>query len=74
MPACGIEAQATGVKIFFVDEAHFRADGELRAKWVLRGEPALVDSTSPRLVEKATYCSGVYLETGEVESMLVTDN
>lgn len=69
-----IEAQATGAKIFFVDEAHFRADVELRAKWVLRGEPALVDSTSPRLGEKATYYSGVCLETGEVESMLVTDN
>ena len=29
-------------------EAHFRADAELRGKWVLKGEPALVDSTSPR--------------------------
>jgi transposase len=69
-----IEAQATGAKIFFVDEAHFRADAELRAKWVLRGEPALVESTSPRLGEKATYYSAVCLETGEVASMLVTDN
>jgi transposase len=69
-----IEAQAAGAKIFFVDEAHFRADVELRAKWVLRGEPALVDSTSPRLGEKATYYSGVCLETGEVESMLVAEN
>ena len=68
------EAQATGAKIFFVDEAHFRADVELRAKWVLRGEPALVDSTSPRLGEKATYYSGICLETGEVESMAVTEN
>ena len=25
------EAQETGAKIFFVDEAHFRADGDLRA-------------------------------------------
>ena len=32
------EAQARGAKIFFVDEAHFRADVELRTKWVLRGE------------------------------------
>jgi transposase len=55
-----------------VDEAHFRADADLRAKWVLRGEPALVDSTSPKLGEKATYYSGICLETGEVESMLVT--
>ena len=41
------EAEASGAKIFFVDEAHFRADGDLRGKWVLRGEPALVGSTSP---------------------------
>ena len=36
------------------------------ALW-LRGQPALVDSTSPRLGEKATYYSAVCLETGEVE-------
>ena len=42
------EAQESGAKIFFVDEAHFRADADLRGKWVLRGQPALVDSTSPR--------------------------
>ena len=42
------EAQESGAKIFFVDEAHFRADADLRGKWVLKGEPALVDSTSPR--------------------------
>lgn len=69
-----VKAQATGAKLFFVDEAHFRADVELRAKWVLRGEPALADSTSPRLGEKATYYSGICLETGEVECMLVTGN
>lgn len=68
------EAEAMGAKIFFVDEAHFRADVDLRAKWVLRGEPALADSTSPRLGEKATYYSGVCLETGEVEYMVVTEN
>jgi transposase len=68
------EAQASGAKIFFVDEAHFRADVKLRAKWVLRGEPALVDSTSPRLGEKVTYYSGVCLETGEVEYMALTEN
>ena len=66
-----VEAQASGAKIFFVDEAHFRADVDLRAKWVLRGEPALADSTSPRLGEKATYYSGVCLETGEVEAVIV---
>ena len=61
------QAQAAGEKIFFADEAHFRADAELRGKWVLKGEPALVDSTSPRHGEKASYYSAVCLETGEVE-------
>lgn len=64
-----LQAQASGAKIFFADEAHFRADADLRGKWVLRGEPALVDSISPRLGEKVTYYSAVCLETGEVESM-----
>ena len=36
------EAGQTGVKVFFADEAHFRADAELRGKWVLKGEPAPV--------------------------------
>ena len=62
--ALGEEAQLTGAKVFFVDEAHFRADAELRGKWVLRGEPALVDSTSPKYGEKASYYSAVCLETG----------
>ena len=30
------EAWRTGAKIFFADEAHFRADAELRGKWVLK--------------------------------------
>jgi transposase len=68
------EAARTGAKIFFVDEAHFRADVELRAKWVLRGEPALVDTSSPKFGEKATYYSAVCLETGEVEAMPVLGN
>lgn len=67
------EAAATGAKIFFVDEAHFRADVELRQMWSLRGEPALVDSTTPRLGEKAIYYSAVCLETGEVDAMPVAD-
>src|ERR687884_355839 len=62
-------AQAIGAKLFFVDEAHFYADVDLRGKWVLRGQPALVDSTSPRWGEKASYYSAVCLETGEVEVM-----
>ncbi len=68
------EARATGAKIFFVDEAHFRADADLRGKWVLKGQPALVDSTSPRWGEKASYYSAVCLETGEVEVMELTGN
>jgi len=66
------EAQASGAKIFFVDEAHFRADGDLRGKWVLKGQPALVDSSCPRWGEKASYYSAVCLETGEVEVMELT--
>jgi transposase len=62
-------AKAVGAKIFFVDEAHFYADADLRGKWVLKGEPALVDSTSPRWGEKASYYSAVCPETGEVEMM-----
>jgi transposase len=72
--ALRIEAQARGAKIFFVDEAHFRADVELRVQWVLRGEPALVDSSSPKLGEKAIYYSAICLETGEVEAMAILEN
>ena len=57
-------AHRSGARIFFVDEAHFRADAELRGKWVLKGEAALVDSSSPRYGEKASYYSAVCLETG----------
>ena len=68
------EAGRSGARIFFADEAHFRADAELRDKWVLKGEPALVDSTSPRYGEKASYYSAVCLETGEVEWMELEGN
>ena len=64
----------TGARIFFADEAHFRADAELRSKWVLRGKPALVESTSPRYGDKASYYSAVCLETGEVEWMELEGN
>jgi transposase len=67
-------AEASGAKIFFVDEAHFHADADLRGTWVLAGEPALVDSTSPRWGEKASYYSAVCLETGEVEAMELDGN
>ena len=68
------DAQAQGAKVFFVDEAHFRADVDLRAKWVLRGAPALVDTSSPKKGEKATYYSAVCVETGEVEAMPILGN
>ena len=68
------EAGRTEARIFFADEAHFRADAELRGKWVLRGKPALVDSNSPRYGEKASYYSAVCLETGEVEWMELEGN
>ena len=68
------EAQRTEARIFFADEAHFRADAELRGKWVLRGEPALVNSSSPRYGEKASYYSAVCLETGAVEWMELAGN
>ena len=68
------ESGQTGAKVFFADEAHFRADAELRGKWVLKGEPALVDSTSPSYGEKASYYSAVCLETGEVEWMELEGN
>jgi transposase len=67
-------AATSRAKIFFVDEAHFYADADLRGKWVLKGEPALVDSTSPRWGEKASYYSAVCLETGEVEVMELDGN
>ena len=67
-------ARRSGAKIFFADEAHFRADAELRSKWVLKGEPALVDSSSPRYGEKGSYYSAVCLETGEVEWMVLEGN
>ena len=72
--ALRVAARRTGTKIFFADEAHFRADADLRGKWVLKGEPALVDSTSPRRGEKASYYSAVCLETGEVEWMELDGN
>jgi transposase len=67
-------AAAAGAKLFFGDEAHFYADVDLRGKWVLKGEPALVDSTSPRYGEKASYYSAVCLETGAVEAMALDGN
>ncbi len=72
--ALGEEAQLTGAKVFFVDEAHFRADAELRGKWVLRGEPALVDSTSPKYGGEGQLILGGVPGTGEVEWMGLEGN
>jgi transposase len=72
--ALRVEAQTSGAKHFFVDEAHFYADVDLHGKWVLKGTPALVDSTSPRYGEKASYYAAVCLETGEVEAMPLSGN
>ena len=69
-----VAARRTGTKIFFADEAHFQADADLRGQWVLKGEPALVDSASPRRGEKVSYYSAVCLETGEVEVMELEGN
>jgi transposase len=67
-------AQAAGTRIWFVDEAHFRADADLRLTWVPKGQPALVDSTSPRWGEKASYYGAVCLETGDIEVMELDGN
>src|SRR5947209_8794752 len=53
---------------------HFSDDVDQRGKWVLRGQPALVDSTSPRWGEKVSQYSAVCLETGEVEVMELEGN
>ena len=55
------EAQRTEARIFFA-QAHFRADAELRGKWVLKGEPALVESTA--VWREGQLYSAVCLETG----------
>ena len=66
------EACQSTAKIFRC-EAHFRADAELRGKWVLRGEPALVDRAAHATARRPAY-SAVCLETGEVEWMELDGN
>ncbi len=68
------EAGRSGAQICFADAARFRADAALRGQWALPGEPALVDSSSPRHGEKASYYSAVCLETGAVEWMELAGN
>ena len=67
-PCCWCRAVQTLLRL-----AHL-ADAELRGKWVLRGEPALVDSSNPRYGEGASYYAAVCLETGEVEWMELEGN
>lgn len=63
------QAEHSGAKLFFADEAHFYADVDLRRLWVQKGTEALVETTSPRYGEKASYYSAVCLESGEVTAM-----
>jgi transposase len=72
--ALRVVASLTGATILFADEAHFYADADLRGKWVLKGQPALVDSSSPRWGEKASYASAVCLETGAVDYLALEGN
>ncbi len=68
------EAAARGAWIFFIDEAHLRADGDLRGLWALKGMPVLVDSTSPKYGEQASFYAAVCLGTGEVGGAMLADN
>ena len=52
------EAERIGAKIFFVDEAHFRADADLRGKWVLKGEPAAGRFDQPTVGRKGQLLFG----------------
>jgi hypothetical protein len=61
-------------RLLKADEAHFYADADLRGAWVLNGDPALVDSTSPRWGEEASYYSAVCPETGEVVHLALEGN
>ncbi len=62
--AFGDQPGRAGGKAFFAGGAHFQAGAGLRGKWVLRGEPALADSTSSKHGEKANCYPAVCLETG----------
>ena len=48
------KAQWAGARVFLADEAHFRAEAELRDKWVFQGKSALVSSASPKYGENAS--------------------
>ena len=59
------------LRIFLVDEAHVRADGDLHGMWVQRGADALVGSTRPRRGDKANDYVAVCLETGAIAAAQV---
>ena len=71
---CGSRRSGLAARYSLPTRPTSRADAELRGKWVMKGTPALVDSTSPRYGEKASYYSAVCLETGEVEWMELEGN
>ena len=50
-----IEARQVGTKVFFADEAHFRADADLRGKWVLRAYPKTPDAR--KVIQAQAKCS-----------------
>ena len=58
------EAQRTEARIFFADEAHFRADAELRGKWVLKGDRPPVFTGSGGLHQPAVWGEGQLLLGG----------
>ena len=58
------EARRSGAKIFFADEAHFRADAELRGKWVLKGKACVGGLDQPALWREGQLLFGGVLGDG----------
>ena len=54
------EARRSGARIFFADEAHFRADAELRGKWVLRACLRSLQYVKLRLLPEGVIMSHSY--------------
>ncbi len=61
------EAGRNEARIFFADEAHFPGGLGIAGQRVQKGEPALVNSISPRQCDKASYYPVGCFETGEVK-------
>ena len=68
------EAQQVGAKVFFADEAPFRADADLRGEMGTQRRASAGRFDQPSVGEKASYYSAVCLETGEVELMELEGN